>query len=67
GLTIAGPKAREVLAKLTDADVSHDAFKFLDFKKMELGMVPAMVGRVSFTGDLGYELWVKPEFHTRLF
>ncbi|WP_420732098.1 GcvT family protein [Hwanghaeella sp. 1Z406] len=67
GLTIAGPKAREVLAQLTDADVSHDAIKFLDFKKMELGMVPAMVGRVSFTGDLGYELWVKPEFHTRLF
>jgi dimethylglycine dehydrogenase len=67
GLSIAGPKARDVLAKLTDEDVSAQAFKFLDIRQMELGMVPALVGRVSFTGDLGYELWVKPEFQLRLF
>jgi len=34
---------------------------------MEVGMVRAMVGRISFTGDLGYELWVKPEHHVALF
>ncbi|MEQ9456826.1 MAG: FAD-dependent oxidoreductase [Alphaproteobacteria bacterium] len=66
GLSIAGPKARDVLAKLTDEDVSNAAFKFLDFRKMELGMVQALVGRVTFTGDLGYEMWVKPEFQARL-
>jgi dimethylglycine dehydrogenase len=66
GLSIAGPKARDLLAKLTDDDVSAGAFKFLDFREMELGMVPALVGRVTFTGDLGYEMWVKPEFLTRL-
>ena len=30
-------------------------------------MVPAIVGRISYTGDLGYEIWVKPEYHRRLF
>jgi dimethylglycine dehydrogenase len=68
GLTIAGPKARDVLARLTDDDVSAAAFKFMDFRsKMEIGMLPAMVGRISFTGDLGYEIWVAPEHLRALF
>ena len=67
GLTIAGPKARDVLAKVTDEDVSHDAFKFMAVREMDLGMVPAIVGRVSYTGDLGYEIWVRPEYQLALF
>ncbi|MEQ8604271.1 MAG: FAD-dependent oxidoreductase [Marivibrio sp.] len=67
GLSIAGPKARDVLAAVTDADVSKESFRFMDFREMELGVIPAMVGRVTFTGDLGYEIWVKPEFQQQLF
>ena len=67
GLTIAGPNARSILASLTRTDVSHDAFKFMAVKQMDIGMVPALVGRVSYTGDLGYEIWVKPEYQRRLF
>jgi dimethylglycine dehydrogenase len=68
GLTIAGPRARDVLAKITDDEVSNAAFRFMDFRpEMEVGMVPAMVGRISFTGDLGYEFWVSPEHHAGLF
>ncbi len=68
GLTIAGPKSREVLAKVTDEDVSAKAFRFMDFRsRLEIGMVPAMIGRVSFTGDLGFEIWVKPEHQVALF
>lgn len=67
GLTIAGPKARDVLAKVTFDDVSADAFAFMDVREMDLGMVPAIVGRVSFTGDLGYEIWVTPEYQRALF
>ena len=68
GLSIAGPKARAVLAKVTDDDVSTQALRFMDFRSnMEVGMVHAMVGRISFTGDLGYELWVKPEYQVALF
>jgi dimethylglycine dehydrogenase len=68
GLSIAGPRARDLLAKLTDDDVSNRAFRFMDFRPaMEVGVVSAMVGRISFTGDLGYELWVKPENQIALF
>ncbi|MDX8491333.1 FAD-dependent oxidoreductase [Mesorhizobium sp. VK22B] len=62
GLAIAGPKAREVLAKATRADVSNAAFPFMAVARMDIGMAPCLVGRVSYTGDLGYEIWVAPEY-----
>jgi len=67
GLSIAGPKARDVLAKLTDDDVSAAAFRFLDFREAEIGALPAIINRVTYTGDLGYEIWVKPEYQRRLY
>ena len=67
GLTIAGPNARKVLAAITSEDVSHEAFKFMAVREMDLGMLPAIVGRVSYTGDLGYEIWVRPEYQLALF
>jgi dimethylglycine dehydrogenase len=67
GVTIAGPHAREVLASVTRADVSHDAMGFMAIADIDIGMVPALVGRVSYTGDLGYEIWVKPEYLRTLF
>ncbi len=67
GLSIAGPKARDVLAKLTEIDVSKEALKFMDFRQVHLGPVPVLLGRVSFTGDLGYEMWIAPEYMRKLF
>ena len=67
GLSIAGPQARAVLQKLTHSDVSHAEFGFMAIRSLDLGMVPALVGRVSYTGDLGYEIWVRPEYQRRLF
>ncbi len=67
GLTIAGPKARDVLAALVREDVSTEAFRFMDVRRMTLGAVPALVGRVSYTGGLGYEIWVTPDYHRPLF
>ncbi len=58
GFAIAGPASRDLLAKLTSADVSSDAFPFLAFREIEVAMLPARVGRISFTGELGYEIWV---------
>ncbi|MGB5950907.1 MAG: FAD-dependent oxidoreductase, partial [Ornithinimicrobium sp.] len=58
GLSIAGPHARDVLAKVADADVSASSFALLDIRSMNLDTVPALVGRISFTGDLGFEMWV---------
>ncbi len=66
GLSIAGPKSRELLARLTDQDVSNAAMPFMAFREMDLGLVPAKVGRVSFTGDLGFEIWVRADYLTTL-
>ncbi len=67
GLSIAGPKARELLQRLTDDDVSNAAFRFMDYREMEVATVRAKVNRVTYTGDLGYEIWVAPEYQRRLY
>jgi dimethylglycine dehydrogenase len=58
GFQIAGPHARDLLAAITHADVSADAFRFMDVRRMAVGMTDAIVQRVSYTGDLGYEIYV---------
>ncbi|WP_394892988.1 FAD-dependent oxidoreductase [Mesorhizobium sp. AaZ16] len=67
GLSVAGPNARNLLAKVTRADISAAAFKFMDITKIDIGMAPCLVGRVSYTGDLGYEIWVEPEYQRAVF
>ncbi|MDE3029865.1 MAG: aminomethyltransferase family protein, partial [Paracoccaceae bacterium] len=57
GFQIAGPKARELLSRVTRADVSAEAFKFMDVKRLTVGMANCIVQRVSYTGDLGYEIY----------
>jgi len=57
GFQIAGPKARELLSRVTRADVSGEAFKFMDARRITIGMVDCLVQRVSYTGDLGYEIF----------
>jgi dimethylglycine dehydrogenase len=67
GLSIAGPKSRAVLQALTDEDVSNAGFKFMDHRQMDIANVSALVNRVTYTGDLGYEIWVRPEYQRRLY
>ena len=55
-LNLAGPQARDALAKLTDADVSNEAFKYLDAKEIRVAGVPCLALRIGFVGELGYEL-----------
>jgi dimethylglycine dehydrogenase len=55
GFQIAGPRARDVLAACTLDDVA--AMKFLDVRPMTIGMTNCLVQRVSYTGDLGYEIY----------
>jgi dimethylglycine dehydrogenase len=67
GLAVAGPHARDVLSQLTDVELRSEAFRFLDFRSVDVGMIPARVGRISYTGELGYELWIAPEYQRGLF
>ncbi len=67
GISIAGPKSRKLLEKITDTDVSRKAFSFMSFREMDIDMFKCWVGRLSYTGDLGYELWITPDAqHTLL-
>ena len=61
GLAIAGPRARELLQRLVDSDLSTAAFPFLAVAPLEVGLVSALVARISYTGDLGYEIWCQAD------
>jgi dimethylglycine dehydrogenase len=67
GFQIAGPRARDLLAKTTDEDVSTAAFPFMSIKRMEVGLSDAIVQRVTYTGDLGYEIYVPADEQTALY
>lgn len=67
GFSIAGPRARDVLRTLTHQDLSNEAFRFFSVRELALGMSPAIVARCGFTGELGYEIWVTPDYLATLF
>jgi dimethylglycine dehydrogenase len=67
GLSIAGPRSRELLARLTDEDVSGAALRFMDHRRLDVAQVPAAINRLTYTGDLGFEIWVGPEYLRRLY
>ncbi len=62
-MTIAGPNSRALLAKVcTDIDLSKDAFKFMDWREGTVAGSPARVYRISFTGELSYEINVPAHY-----
>ena len=67
GISISGPNSRELLSRLTREDVSSKAFNFRDIKNTFIGSVPALCIRISFTGELGYEIYVAPQYQLKLF
>ncbi|MFL5651050.1 MAG: FAD-dependent oxidoreductase, partial [Chloroflexota bacterium] len=68
GLSIAGPRSRDLLAGIAPGlDLSTEAFPFMTFRRVDLGMTRALLARINYAGDLGYELWVAPEYQRELF
>ncbi|MFL5928134.1 MAG: 2Fe-2S iron-sulfur cluster-binding protein, partial [Gaiellaceae bacterium] len=55
-INLAGPRAREALTPLSDADVSPDAFTYLGARELRVAGVPCLALRIGFVGELGYEL-----------
>ncbi|WP_419916470.1 GcvT family protein [Candidatus Poriferisodalis sp.] len=58
GVAIAGPNSRALLSEVTDADVSNEAMRFGSFTGIDVGWSRVWCGRLSYSGDLGYELWM---------
>lgn len=66
-LNLCGPRAREVLAELSDDDLSNEAFPFLSVRDIEIGPVPVRAVRVGYVGELGFELHVPGEYAPALY
>ncbi len=66
-LTLAGPRSRDLLQALTDSDVSNQAFRFFRCMDLRVGMAPVRALRVSFVGELGYELHHPMEYQRHIY
>ena len=61
-----GPRARDILQPLTTADLSNDAFRYMRAREIAVGPVPCLALRVTYVGELGWELYCPSEFGLRL-
>jgi dimethylglycine oxidase len=61
-----GPRARDVLDAVTDADLANDAFPYMTMRELAIGEVPAFAQRISYAGELGWELYGPIEMGARV-
>jgi len=61
-LTVQGPASRDLIARLTDADLSNQAFPYLSARHVHVGYAPVLAMRVTYVGELGWELHVPAEY-----
>ena len=67
GVSIAGPRSRELLQRLVRIDLSAQAFRLFQVTETAVGFAPAILGRAGFTGELGYEIWTTPDYFVTLY
>jgi len=67
GIAVSGPKSRTLLSRICRDDVSGDGLRFRDVRRAYVGGVPAILARVSFSGELGFEIYCAPQFQLKLF
>jgi glycine cleavage system aminomethyltransferase T len=61
-----GPRARAVLARVTDGDLANRAFPYFTARQIEIGEIPVTALRVSYVGELGWELYAPADYGARL-
>jgi dimethylglycine dehydrogenase len=66
GFALSGPRSRDLLQRITRDDVSRDGLRFRDIRRSFVGGVPVYLLRLSFSGELGYEIYCEPQFHLAL-
>jgi len=66
-ISIMGPRSRDLLQSITPADMSHKAFPFATSQEIELGFAIVRASRITFVGELGWELYVPTEFMTGVY
>lgn len=66
GIALSGPNSRTLLSRITRDDVSSETLKFRDTRKTFVGGVPVLLNRISFSGELGYEIYCRPQYLLKL-
>ncbi len=66
-LNLQGPKARDLLSRVTHADLSNQAFPYLTAQQIDIGYASLLAMRITYVGELGWELYVPPEFAVHVF
>ncbi len=66
-IAIMGPRARDLIASMTDADMSNEAFPFGTVRDIDLGMAFVRAARTTYVGELGWELYIPMEFATHIY
>ena len=66
GIALSGPKSRMLLARITRDDVGADSLKFRDLRQCFVAGVPVILNRISFSGELGFEIYCHPQYLLRL-
>ena len=66
-LSVQGPRSRDLLQPLTDTDLSNDAFGYLTGRRTHVGHAPVWLSRVTYVGELGFELHVPTEYAAGLY
>jgi len=66
-IAIAGPRSRELMSLVASGDVDNDSMPFMSVRNMDVGMAPCRVARLSFTGELGYEMYVPTVYARALY
>ena len=67
GVSIAGPRSRELVQRLVRIDLSVSCFKLFDVRETAVGFAPSVLSRAGFTGELGFEIWTTPDYFATLY
>jgi 4-methylaminobutanoate oxidase (formaldehyde-forming) len=66
-LNLQGPRSRDLLSRVTSADLSYEAFPFMTMQEIDLGYASVRAFRVTYVGELGWELYIPTEFSLHVF
>ena len=61
-IAIAGPRSRDLMRTVASGNVERAAMPFMSVRRMDVGLAPCLVARLSFTGELGYEIYLPPPY-----
>ena len=66
-ISLMGPRSRDLLASMSDADLSNDGFPFGTAREIDLGLAIVRAARITYVGELGWELYIPTEFATHVY